>query len=575
MSIPEPNVITVRTAMRDGAVLVSDVLLPEGHGPHPLLLTRTPYGRNHAGVLAHTRHFVAHGYAVAIQDARGRGASEGIYTFFTDEGQDGYDTVEALAVEPWCDGRVGMFGGSYMATSAWLTARERPPHLVCLACASAAGRIPDELPAQGGALLLEWSVMWERVMSGRLATDPPEVERRRLLDLRPLSSLAAHLGGPTPAFDAFVAHPTLDDHWRHIRFTDEDFARIDLPALHILGSFDEDQPGAMVYWRGMRRHSPARDRQSLLWGPWTHAAYAFGSVMSLGEFTFTDDVLIDFADAQLWFFERHLARTLPNEPTARVYYTGCNIWRDEPDFPRPDTDERLLYLHSGGLLDERPPTDEPDDIYHYDPDDPVVPQGLEGQLSEQRGTDQRYLEERPDVLVYTSAVLHAPVTVLGNALVELYAATDGRDTDFTARLLDVHPDGRALQFGPWSLGGVVRARYRNGFEHEELLEPGAVQRYRIDLRDLAHTFLPGHRIRLHVSSSYAPVIHPNPNTGGPIADETDHRVARQHVIHRTGAASHLVLPVVPTLCGSPMIGEASAIRGSDARGTEALRPGVP
>ncbi|MGP3536756.1 CocE/NonD family hydrolase [Microbacterium sp. RD1] len=551
----------LRTPMRDGVDLVADLFLPDGEGPHPCVLVRTPYGRRFTGMGMgldrQARFFAANGYAVVLQDVRGRGDSEGTFRFFANEGEDGFDTIEWLAAQSWCDGRVGMLGTSYVATSQWLAARERPPHLVCIIPTSAAGRYPDELPFQGGALLLEWAAMWEGVMTAELRPGQPGPTREQLLSLRPLSALSQMMGGPTPAFDEFIAHPVVDDYWRRIRFSDEDFAGLVIPSLHILGSFDEDQPGALTYWRGMQRHSPARDHQFLVWGPWNHAHTSQGGETSIGDFEFTDDSVVDLDQLHLAFFDRYLAESSStfNAPPVRIYVTGSNSWREEVTFPLTEEVMRPLFLHSGGAantldgdgrLSWDEPREEPEDHYVYDPTDPVTPTMPEGFISQARGTDQRYLERRRDVLVYTTDVLESPVEVVGATVVELYAASDARDTDFTARLLDVQPDGRALQLGPWALGGVVRARFRNGGEREELLEPGRIERYRIDLRDLAHTFSPGHRIRLEISSSYAPVVHPNPNTGDPIATDADYQSAHQTVFHRAGAATHVRLPVINT-----------------------------
>jgi hypothetical protein len=230
-----------------------------------------------------------------------------------------------------------------------------------------------------------------------------------------------------------------------------------------------------------------------------------------------------------------------------VYVTGSNGWRELADYPPPSAVRRNLYLHSGGKansssgdgrLDFTSPAAEPSDTFTYDPAHPVPLPELSF------GLDQQVVEQREDVLVYSTAPLDQPVTVLGRVFVNLFAATDARDTDFTAKLVDVYPDGKAVKLGPKATG-VIRARYRQGYDKERLLTPNKTERYRIELFDVGHTFRPGHRIRVEISSSAYPAVAPNANTGNPVATDTETRVARQRVHHGRGTASHLELPVLP------------------------------
>jgi putative CocE/NonD family hydrolase len=270
-------------------------------------------------------------------------------------------------------------------------------------------------------------------------------------------------------------------------------------------------------------------------------------VLTQGDMAFSADAMMDDPKVATAFLDRFVkGEGTFDEPRARVYVTGVNRWRELAQYP-PAGDLRSLYLHSAGKantsggdgrLDFTVPGEEPADAFTYDPARPVPTH------DDDLGTDQRALEARDDVLVYTSAVLDRPLTIMGRVRVELHAATDGRDTDFTARLIDVAPDGKAVKLGPMSTG-IIRARYRLGYEQERLLTPGQVERYSVDLHDIGHTFLAGHRIRLDVSSSAYPSVAPNPNTGNPVATDTESRVARQQVHHRGEAASRVVMPVVP------------------------------
>jgi putative CocE/NonD family hydrolase len=470
-----------------------------------------------------------------------------------DDGRDGYDTIEWIARQPWSNGRVCMMGVSYLGTVQWLAAREKPPHLVCIAPTAAAGRWFEELPYLGGALQVQFMIGWTYRTAGRTYAGANAVglDWMRIFGHRPLVSMDEAVGRRIQAWREFVEHPTLDEYWRRIQFeAPRDFAELDLPALHITGWFDWDQPGAMFYWRGMRAHSPAARHQYLLVGPWTHPQTWTGGSLSLGEWRFSGSSVVDYKPVHLAFFDRYLKRSTDTLafPRARIYLTGSNQWRDVDEYPPAGVAVERVYLRSGGranslagdgTLSWSPPADEPPDRYEYDPRRPV-PSSING--ADPRGIDHRPIERRDDVLVYTGDPLSDTVLVAGRVFVALAAATDALDTDFIAKLLDVPPDGRALKVGPTE-AGVIRARYRNGFERTEPLRPGAVERYRIELFDVAHAFLPGHRIRLEISSSAFPFIDANTNTGNPPATDTVFRVARQQVHHRRDRLSYIELPI--------------------------------
>ena len=224
---------------------------------------------------------------------------------------------------------------------------------------------------------------------------------------------------------------------------------------------------------------------------------------------------------------------------------GANKWLDEQEYTPAAAQARAFYFHSqgkantlsgDGILSWDVPSGEPPDHFTFDPNNPVAAGD-----GEDYGADQRYIEKREDVLVYSSDTLKNPVEVIGNVKVYLFAASDGKDTDFTARILDVFPDGRALALG----SGIIRARYRKGLDHTELLSPNKTERYQIDLNDIGYAFLPGHRIRVEVSSSYYPVFSPNPNTGNPITTDTESRVAKQTIFHDHANSSYVLLSVMP------------------------------
>lgn len=543
----------VRIPMRDGVHLSADIWMPSAPGRYPSIIIRTPYLKNWDGQYT-AAFYASHGYVFIVQDVRGRGDSEGEFNYFFADAHDGYDTVEWVAAQPWSNGRVGMTGHSYSGTVQWLAARERPPHLVCIAPSAAAGRTFDEMPYQGGAFLMELMLNWLNLTSYRASTGTEGLDMQAIYKHRPLLTMDDALGRRMRLFREFLEHDTLDNYWKRIQFTNEDFEKIEIPALHATGWFDVQEPGALFYWRGMSSSSPAKDKQFLIVGPWNHWQVALGGKDNkLGEFAFPDSV-VDLTAIQLAFFDHFLKGSTPNFdfPRARIYTTGSNKWHDEQKYPLADTSAQSLYFHSqgkantlsgDGRLTWVAPMEEPADHYTYSPDNPVSPGNSDLGSADAR-TDQRFIERREDVLVYTSEIVKEPLTTVGKVFVHLFASSDALDTDFTARLLDVYPDGRALQLGP-RFGGIIRARYRKGYAGAEMLTPNQIEHYQIELFDIAHTFLPGHAIRVEISSSYAPYINPNSNTGKPVATDTEWKTAHQAIFHDAKHDSYVSLPILP------------------------------
>lgn len=542
----------VRSPMRDGVELSSDIWLPDAKGKFPLILIRTPYMKTmpQFDFPKLARFFADHGYAVAVQDARGRGDSDGQFGFFFQEGNDGYDTVEWMAAQPWSNGRVCTIGPSYLGTVQWLAAREKPPHLVCMASTAAAGDWLNEIPYIGGAWLQRWSLSFANLVSGRInQSNLADQDLDAALAHRPLLTADESIGRRMPFYREWLQHPTLDAYWKRLVLTQKDFRNIDIPVLHVTGWFDADQPGAMYYWHGMAEFSPAAKEQYLIVGPWNHVQTFGGGEKSQGEMQFTADSVINDFQVILEFFDKYLKQGAAtfNYPRAKLYVTGLNKWREFDAYPIPSAKKTKLYLSSGGransldgdgkLIAVKRST-EAQDHYEFDPRNPVP-----GQFGVNYAVDRRAQEQRKDVLVYTGPVLQTAVQVIGPVYVDLYAASDARDTDFTASIVDVYPDGRAVVLGE-RVVGIVRARYRDGLDRTELLTPNKVERYHIDLGHIGHAFEPGHRIRVEISSSSAPMYNPNQNTGNPVATDTEWRTAHQVIYHDAKHGSALVLPVV-------------------------------
>ena len=544
----------MRMPMRDGVELSADVWMPQEAGRYPAIIMRTPYLKTDSEVeraVEWGQYFASRGYVFLMQDVRGRGDSDGDFDFFFQEGKDGYDTVEWIAAQGWSNGRVGMMGSSYLGTVQWLAARERAPHLACIVPTASGGRWFEELPYKGGAFLMGWAVSWIAGTSGRIPqSNLRGVDMDRVYQHRPLITMDEAAGRKMPLYKAILEHDTVDDYWKRIMFAPSHYRQFDIPALHVTGWFDGDQPGALLYWEGTREYSPARDKQYLIIGPWDHGQTFVGGALSVGEMKFSPNSIVDLEELHLSFFDYCLKQTTSTVdfPRARIYVTGSNTWLEEPEYPPAAVEYERLYFHSGGRantlagdgrLSWNAPKQEPPDRYTYNPEHPTPMSVDGGSLAK----DYRAIERRDDVLVYSTDELQETVTVVGRVEVHLYASSSARDTDFTARVLDVYPDGRAVNLGP-SLG-VIRARYRNGYEATELLTPNEVAEFRINLHDIGHAFLPGHRIRVEISSSAYPAVHPNPNTGNPIATDTEWNVADQTVYHDAERASYVLMPVLP------------------------------
>jgi putative CocE/NonD family hydrolase len=456
------------------------------------VLIRTPYHRSLFEL--EVAPLVAAGYAVVVQSVRGRHGSEGAFVAFTGEGPDGYDTVEWVAAQPWCDGRVAMVGASYGAWVQWAAARERPPHLAALVSSACCASWTGEWPWRNG-VLFPGAITWLHMVAGaednEVAVDdaPPVTPLRRLQD---------RYGQRLSQADEWLQHPSDDDYWAPLRLTASDFAAIDLPVLHVTGWFDGCQLGSQFLYGGMRRHSPARSRQSLLVGPWDHTVRA--PRRSYDGRDFGPDAVLDYHAERIAWLDAQLSGSAP-AATARVFDTGRRSWVTLPSFPTPGT-TAAWHLVPGRALTTGAATAEPASYVH-DPRDPV-PSRPDGSLGAHLHLQRSTVHARDDMLVHASEPLTAPLSLRGGATLELLASTDAPDTDWFAELVDVAPDGTDLLVAH----GLVRAAA------QQPVVPGEVQRWAVPLTPRAHTFAAGHRLVLAVSSSAAPLYAPNPGHGG-------------------------------------------------------------
>jgi uncharacterized protein len=532
--------------MRDGVVLRADVYRPDTERAVPALVNRTPYDRSSPLIqlaAIEPERVVDAGFALVCQDVRGRFASEGeFYTFFSDV-EDTYDTVEWAAAQPWCDGNVGMVGRSYAAAVQWLGAAEQPPHLRAISPIVTGSDFYNGWIYEGGAFQFGFNVFWIWLMSNPRGVGKLEQIYRHL----PLRTLPVDDLVWSRLYAHWLAHSTDDHYWRSLSINRR-YDRIDVPAFIVGGWYDVFIRGTLENYVGLRaRNQPVR----LLVGPWAHGS-TYGPYPEHSFDLFAPDDTIDVADLQLRFFAQHLLgeeNGFGGGQPVRIFVMGENRWRDEDDWPLARARETDWFLHADELLSRDAPGDERPDEFVYDPNDPAPtiggPTSLPARMMKPNSgpLDQRRLAERDDVLAYESAPLDEPLEVTGPLAVHLHAATTAPDTDFVAKLVDVRPDGTAIILAE----GVLRARFREGFDREVLLEAGRPYELRIDLAATSNVFGAGHRIQLLVTSSSFPRFDRNPNTGHALGVDgpDDLQAARQTIFHDAARPSRLVLPVVP------------------------------
>lgn len=552
---------------RDGVTLAADIYRPSEGGPFPVILMRVPYDKTQAENITYTHPswYARHGYVVVVQDNRGRWASEGEWYPFRHETADGYDTIEWAAHLPGANGRVGMYGFSYAGATQLLPATLRPPSLVTICPAMTGSQYYEGWTYQRGALRLAFAASW----ATNLATDSARRARddAALTELStafrnapswywslPLIEYPPLAGEYARYFFDWLAHPTYDDYWRQWSI-DEDYDRISIPALHVGGWYDVFLSGTVKNFSSLQRaagSADARRAQKLLVGPWAHMPWL--PVTGRGGDAAAANVVDDW---QLRWFDQFLKGrpTGVLDAPVTVFILGENRWRDLDAWPPATATATPYYLHSDGransasgdgLLSTEAPAAEPADVFTYDPAAPVSSQGGHSCcfpfLAPMGPADQAAREELNGTLVYTSAPLERDVDLIGEASATLFAATTAPDTDWTARLCDVHPDGTSINLQE----GIVRARFRQSLSDPTPIEPGRIYRYEIALGPVGARIAAGHRLRLDVSSSDFPQWDRNLNTGGAVGTEplSAAVVATQVVVHDAEHPSRVTLPIV-------------------------------
>ena len=532
----------VRIPLRDGVTLAADLVRP-GDLPAPVVIMRTPYGRGGEPATKRADAFAAAGYCACWVDVRGRGDSDGTFDPYRNDAVDGVDVIAWAAAQDWCDGSVATYGGSYSGRIQWLTALHQPPALnamiVLVTPSDPFVENPTGLPGP-------MHVHWFRMTDGRGMQYTETTDWMQVYGHRPLIELDEVAGFRSELWRAECAHQTLDEWWEPMRYQHR-IREVDIPVLHISGWYDDEEIGTPANFAELR--AAGRAGQRLLMGPWGHQV---NTGTTLGEVDFGPDAVINLPRAMSGFLDEVVRGRQPAElsPPARIFLMGANEWLDLLDWPPPGSTEMTWRLGSdgranscygNGRLDEGPAAPgSPADHWVHDPDRPVP--FVTPASSVQIGGPDDYsgVESRGDVLVYTSQRLSEPLDVVGPVRLVAFVSTSAADTDITAKLVDLHPNGFAQRL----CDGLVRLRYRSGHEQAQPVEPGAVYEVEVVMWDTAQRFLPGHCIRLEVASSAHPKFAPNLGTGGDESLATNGVIAHNRLYHDAARPSRLIVTVL-------------------------------
>ena len=550
----------VPVPMRDGISLSANIFLPDTQpGPFPVILCRTPYDNNL--VTEQGFWWAQQGYVFVAQDVRGRYDSEGSFVPWDNETWDGYDTLDWIGEQAWCNGNVGMSGGSYLGQVQWQAGWTGHPLLKAIAPRVMGNNLWDSPHYQGGAFGLGVNAVWGWRTMGRTMQRIDTFDWPAVLRTLPLREMDAVSGKDHPAFSTWLDHHDYGDYWQATA-VDEHFDQYTIPILQVCGWYDLYAGGMMANFVGLQEEAGselARQNQQIIMGPWTHsqASATPPGNTNAGDRDFGAQSLLDTLTIELNWFD-HWLKGRPNDAEkvapVKIFVMGADYWRDEQEWPLARTQWTPFFLRSGGnantlhgdgWLSTAPAEAELPDTYAYDPENPTPTNGgcncCNPEFVPWGVYDQRPIEMRNDVLVYTTPTLERDIEVTGPIVVTLYASTDGLDTDFTAKLIDVYPDGKA-----WNLcDGIIRGRYRNGRAPAELLTPGEVYEFTIDCWVTSNVFKKGHAIRLEIGSSNFPRFDRNLNTGNPIADDASPRIAQQTIYHDADYPSQVLLPIIP------------------------------
>lgn len=560
---------SVMVPMSDGVKLSTDLYIPEGAGDKlPVIVIRTPYDKNAWRPERSPAYiFAGQGYIVAIQDVRGKFESEGNYIVSAADAKDGFDMINWATVQPWSSGKVGTYGCSYLGENQMEMARLRNPNHLAMIPQAAGGSRNYFACYLNGAFELSGCLGWFRGSGSKLprvgSSAPPalpEIDYRQIWRTLPLLDMMNKASGPPTDWEGFVTHAPRDPWWDQFGYV-KDTDRFNVPALHINSWYDFGVADTLKLFNQLSKNSDsarARDNQFAIISPTVHCSSEGASANTMVGERSVGDAQFDFWSIYLKWFDYWLKGVdngVTKMPKLHIYVMGRNKWREENEWPLARTQFTNYYFHSDGHANSRfgtgslstmKPGKESPDNYTYDPKTPTPSVGgplcCTGTADAPSGVfDQSDVETRHDVLVYSTPVLKQGIEVTGPLQVVLYVSSSALDTDFTAKLVDVYPDGTAFNIQE----SILRARYREGFDKKVWMKQGEVYEVRIDLQATSNYFPPGHRIRLEISSSNFPRFDRNLNTGGNNYDETEWKVATNTIHHTNVYPSHIVLPVIP------------------------------
>ncbi len=558
LSQPIYNVIEeldVKIEMRDGVRLSTNIYRPDAEGKFPALLERTPYGNGGKGSEGY--HFWAsRGYVAVVQDTRGRFESEGLFYPVIFEANDGLDTQNWVSEQPWCNGRIGTFGGSYVGMTQWMPAIEGSRYIDAMFT-----YVPYTenytVAYQNGAYRMWLYSRWYTMMTAPYGFDNDEFMKGEIdrMDLHlPLLEQDTVIGWRMPFIRDILNHPENDVYWKPIRFEGK-YCNVRSSVYILAGWYDLFTGQNLKNFVELTKPSTSgesRTNHKIIVGPWAHGGFQDST---LGDMDFGKHAGIEITDLMHRWFDYHLKGMntgIAEEPPVQIFVMGINVWRYENEWPLDRTQYTKYYFHSyetanskdgDGQLELRIPSNEPPDSFIYDPSNPVpsTPDSSVFDDFKYSPIDHSNLESRKDILVYTTLPLEKDTEITGPVRITLYAASSAKNTDFTGKLLDVHPDERAI----YLCDGIIRASFRNGPVNTSFIEPGKVYEYSIDLWATSNVFKKGHRIRVEISSSNFPRFDRNLNTAMNNALATEMVQAKQTIYHNEKYPSHIVLPVIP------------------------------
>ncbi|MFC4306308.1 CocE/NonD family hydrolase [Cohnella boryungensis] len=554
----------VEIRLRDGICLRADVYSPISERKFPVLLMRLPYDKSVSEAIGymHPEWYARQGYIVVTQDVRGRYASDGEFRPFFNERQDGVDSIRWAKRLPQSSGKVGMYGFSYVGATQLHPAADCSEELTAIAPAFTNDGYYEDWTYRNGALHLAFVQSWATSLAPDIAIRQGDAEAAGDL-LRKMNRIGerydhlplhAHPGISkpfSPFYYEWLEHPTFDDYWKQWDLRIE-YDNIKLPAMHIGGWYDIFIEGTIRNYRGMSSRHP---NQKLVIGPWVH--YPWTALSRDADYGEDARNVVDHLQVR-WFdyWLKGRDNGIMDEPSVHIFVMGDNAWRQEREWPLARTQYTKFYLHSegnanslsgSGTLDTNAPDSESCDIYAYNPLDPVPSLGGNSccvpSIAPMGARDQRPVEIRNDVLVYTSQELTEDVEVTGPIRAVLYASSSADDTDFTVKLVDVHPGGKAINI----VQGIQRASYRDSNEQPSPIEPGRIYKYEFHVGSTSQVFKKNHRIRIEISSSNFPLYERSLNSfrTDREGDYTDVKAATQKIYHDAEHPTHLVLPVIP------------------------------